>query len=85
MSLRLAALTTSLVVLASGCLVMIGAAESGSDPIPAAVSLAESTVPALQVAANTTQQYATGAVIGTGIGIIAGSTVTFAYWRQKLE
>lgn len=49
-----------------------------------AIDAAESVESAIEVAADTTIHLVSGAVVGSGIGLLVGSGLTFFYWRRKI-
>lgn len=68
-------------------LVFLGGTASGEDgaSITAAIDTAESVETGLEVASDTTTQLLSGAAVGTGVGLLVGSGVTFMYWRRELQ
>ncbi|WP_267161234.1 hypothetical protein [Halovenus salina] len=68
-------------------LVFLGgtAAGEGGNTIAEAIDTAESVETGLEVASDTTTQLLSGAAVGTGVGLLVGSGVTFIYWRRELQ
>lgn len=84
MNRRLGVLIAALLVTASGWVAMIGAADDHSDSVSEAISLAESTESAVEIASETTWHYVSGAVVGVGLGMVVGGGLVFSYWRKKI-
>ncbi|MFC7058530.1 hypothetical protein [Halovenus salina] len=61
------------------------AAGEGGNTIAEAIDTAESVETGLEVASDTTTQLLSGAAVGTGVGLLVGSGVTFIYWRRELQ
>lgn len=59
---------------------------ASEDPVTvdATIETAESVESALEVAEQTTRQYAAGGATGLGVGLLTGSSLTFLYWRWKI-
>lgn len=68
-------------------LALVGGTASGEagDTVAEAIDTAESVETGLEVAADTTTQLLSGAAVGTGLGLLVGSGVTFLYWRRALQ
>lgn len=60
------------------------AGADGEDGVTEAIETADTVESAIDVASETTTQLISGAVVGTGLGLVAGSGVTFWYWRRQI-
>ena len=84
MNRRLGIMIVALLVTASGWIAVIGAADDRSDSVSEALSLAESTESAVEMASETTWHYVSGAVMGIGLGMVVGGGLVFSYWKRKI-
>lgn len=70
-------------VLGSTAVVVSG--QSGvTETLEDATQSSDSAVSAVKTASETPKQYATGALIGLGVGLIIGSAAVYKYWEGKL-